>query len=80
MQGQDARERELVLLRNTRPLNVLGIPALSLPCGIADGLPVGMQLAAPPHSERFLLSAAARFEAHCTAFAAARSEIRARWG
>jgi aspartyl-tRNA(Asn)/glutamyl-tRNA(Gln) amidotransferase subunit A len=43
----DLRPRELLMLRNTRPFNVLGLTALSVPCGrTATGLPVGMQLIA----------------------------------
>ena len=35
--------------------NLGGCPALSLPCGVEDGLPVGLQLAARPGGERLLL-------------------------
>ncbi len=41
------RPVELVMLRNTRPFNVWGIPAISIPCGFTkDGMPIGLQLAA----------------------------------
>ena len=41
------RPAELMMLRNTRPFNVWGIPAISIPCGFTkDGLPIGLQLAA----------------------------------
>ena len=50
------RPRELVLLRNTRPFNVWGIPTVSIPCGLTKaGLPIGLQLAGPPRREGLLL-------------------------
>jgi aspartyl-tRNA(Asn)/glutamyl-tRNA(Gln) amidotransferase subunit A len=48
--------------RNTRPFNGLGWPAVSLPCGSADGLSVGLQLAARPGQDLDLLSAAEELE------------------
>jgi len=43
------RPTELVMLRNTRPFNVWGIPAISIPCGFTkDGMPIGLQLATAP--------------------------------
>jgi aspartyl-tRNA(Asn)/glutamyl-tRNA(Gln) amidotransferase subunit A len=39
------RPCELVLLRNTRPANVWGLPAISIPCGFTKaGLPIGLQI------------------------------------
>jgi aspartyl-tRNA(Asn)/glutamyl-tRNA(Gln) amidotransferase subunit A len=39
------RSRELIMLRNTRPFNVLGLPTISIPCGFSKGgLPIGMQI------------------------------------
>ena len=50
------RPRELVLLRNTRPFNVWGIPTISIPCGLTEsGLPIGLQLAGAPQREDLLL-------------------------
>lgn len=46
----------------TVPVNVAGLPALSLPAGYAEGLPVGMQLIAPAFNEGLLLCAARRYE------------------
>ena len=36
--------------------NLAGLPALSLPCGFADGLPVGLQLVSRPFTENLILS------------------------
>jgi aspartyl-tRNA(Asn)/glutamyl-tRNA(Gln) amidotransferase subunit A len=57
------RPRELLLLRNTRPFNVWGLPAISIPCGFtATGLPIGLQLAAKPWDETTLLRIAHAYE------------------
>ena len=42
--------------------NAAGIPALSLPCGFADGLPVGLQLLGRPFDEATLLRVAHAYE------------------
>ncbi|MFN2467760.1 MAG: Asp-tRNA(Asn)/Glu-tRNA(Gln) amidotransferase subunit GatA [Gaiellaceae bacterium] len=36
------------------PPNMAGLPGLSLPCGLSDGLPVGLQLVGPQFSENLL--------------------------
>jgi aspartyl-tRNA(Asn)/glutamyl-tRNA(Gln) amidotransferase subunit A len=46
----------------TVPMPLAGIPAISIPCGLADGLPVGFQLAGPAFSENRLLEAAYALE------------------
>jgi aspartyl-tRNA(Asn)/glutamyl-tRNA(Gln) amidotransferase subunit A len=46
----------------TVPMSLAGIPAISIPCGLSDGLPVGLQLAGPAFSESRLLDAAYAFE------------------
>jgi aspartyl-tRNA(Asn)/glutamyl-tRNA(Gln) amidotransferase subunit A len=46
----------------TVPMSLAGVPALSLPNGISDGLPTGFQLAGPPFSESRLLDAAFALE------------------
>jgi aspartyl-tRNA(Asn)/glutamyl-tRNA(Gln) amidotransferase subunit A len=49
--------------RLTRPFNVLGWPALAIPCGFSSaGLPVGLQLVGPPQQEDSLLQAGAALE------------------
>jgi len=47
----------------TIPADLAGIPAISVPCGEAHGLPVGLQLTAPAFEEERLLRAAHHFEA-----------------
>jgi len=42
--------------------NLAGLPAMSVPCGFVDGLPVGLQLIAPHLSEGRLLKAAHHFQ------------------
>lgn len=45
------------------PVNIAGVPALSLPCGkTKEGLPVGMQLIGPAFSEKLLYRAGYAFE------------------
>lgn len=46
----------------TIPVNLAGLPAISLPCGLAAGLPVGFQLIAPHLSEPKLLAVAYALE------------------
>jgi 2-dehydropantoate 2-reductase len=49
--------------RYTAPYNLAGTPAVSVPCGIAEGtLPAGLQLAAAVGNDALLLSVARRFE------------------
>jgi aspartyl-tRNA(Asn)/glutamyl-tRNA(Gln) amidotransferase subunit A len=46
----------------TVPMPLAGIPAISIPSGLSDGLPVGFQLAGPAFSEGKLLDAAYALE------------------
>ena len=41
----------------TIPPNMAGLPGLSIPCGLSDGLPVGLQLLGPQFSENLLFRA-----------------------
>ncbi len=45
------------LTQYTRPFNLTGYPALTVPCGFVEGLPVGLQLAAGPFEEATALRA-----------------------
>jgi len=42
--------------------NLVGVPAISVPCGTVDGLPVGLQIIADQHDDRALFAAAAAYE------------------
>jgi aspartyl-tRNA(Asn)/glutamyl-tRNA(Gln) amidotransferase subunit A len=46
----------------TVPISLAGLPAISIPCGLSDGLPVGFQLAGPAFSENKILDAAYALE------------------
>jgi len=46
----------------TVPANLAGIPGISLPCGLAGGLPVGLQLLGRPFDEATLLRLGAAYE------------------
>ncbi len=46
----------------TVPMSLAGVPAISIPAGLSDGLPVGFQIAGPPFSESAMLDAAHALE------------------
>ena len=57
------RPRELALLRNTRPMNVWGLPAISVPCGFTQsGLPIGLQIIGSHWGEAKVLQLAHAYE------------------
>ncbi len=47
----------------TIPVNLAGLPGLSIPAGFVEGLPVGLQLIGPKYSEETIYQVAAAFEA-----------------
>ena len=55
---QDVQAFSPKWIADTMMFNWLGLPALSIPCGFVDGLPVGLQLVGPPDSEPTLLQLA----------------------
>jgi aspartyl-tRNA(Asn)/glutamyl-tRNA(Gln) amidotransferase subunit A len=57
------RSKEQITLRNTRPFNVLGLPTISIPCGLTSaGLPIGLQITGAPGAEATVLGLAAAYE------------------
>jgi amidase len=65
--GKDATPQEITRrswepTRNTCPFNVTGHPAISLPCGMEDGRPIGMMLVGRHDDEATIYRAAAAFE------------------
>ena len=46
----------------TGPFNLLGLPALSVPCGLSDGLPLGLQIVTAPQTDARTLGIGAAFE------------------
>ncbi|NLL17712.1 MAG: Asp-tRNA(Asn)/Glu-tRNA(Gln) amidotransferase subunit GatA, partial [Clostridia bacterium] len=58
IQGLDAYRHDIC----TIPASLAGVPALSLPCGLANGLPVGVQLIGKPLGEPTLFQAAYALE------------------
>ena len=47
---------------NTCPINLAGVPSISVPCGFSDGLPIGLQIMGKPFDEPAVLRAAYTFE------------------
>ncbi|GMA57979.1 hypothetical protein GCM10025858_24820 [Alicyclobacillus sacchari] len=52
----------------TIPANLAGLPGASVPCGFADGLPIGLQILAKPFDEKSILRVAHAYE-HLRTFA-----------
>jgi aspartyl-tRNA(Asn)/glutamyl-tRNA(Gln) amidotransferase subunit A len=60
--GRDEDAR-IAATRLVRGINVLGLPALSIPCGLSGkGLPAGLQIVGPPFEEATILKVGAALE------------------
>jgi len=46
----------------TLPVNIAGLPGISVPCGLLDGLPTGLQIITPAFTEDLLLRIAYTYE------------------
>jgi len=53
---EDFADYLMRLARTAIPFSFVGFPAMTVPCGTVGGLPVGMQLVAPPGREDLLLA------------------------
>ncbi len=63
MAGRTKENVRIALLRLTRPGNLTGLPAITLPCGLTkDGLPTGLQLIGRHMDEKTVLRAAYAYE------------------
>ena len=63
MVGRVREDVRLALLRLTRPGNLTGLPAISLPCGFSKaGLPIGLQLIGREGEEATVLRTAYAYE------------------
>jgi aspartyl-tRNA(Asn)/glutamyl-tRNA(Gln) amidotransferase subunit A len=62
IEGKDAVEQAKLLTRFTAPFNLIGVPAISLPCGFADGLPIGLQIVGAAWNESKVLQAGYSYE------------------
>ena len=54
--------RALEMVNNTCPFDVTGHPAMSIPCGMSNGLPIGLQLIGKHYAESTIYRAAHAFE------------------
>jgi aspartyl-tRNA(Asn)/glutamyl-tRNA(Gln) amidotransferase subunit A len=60
----------------TLPVNISGLPGISVPCGLSEGLPVGLQVIANSYQERMMFRVAAAYE-RATPHHLARPEVKA---
>jgi aspartyl-tRNA(Asn)/glutamyl-tRNA(Gln) amidotransferase subunit A len=61
--GGREEDVRLATTRLVRAMNLLGLPALSMPCGLsADGLPMGLQIVGPAFHEALILRVGAALE------------------
>ncbi|OUS34608.1 amidase [Rhodobacterales bacterium 56_14_T64] len=55
-------QRAFEMIGNTAPFSSTGFPVMSVPCGLSEGLPIGMSLVAPHYGEMVIYQAAHAFE------------------
>jgi amidase len=59
---EDYVARALEMISNTAPFDITHHPAMSVPCGMVDGLPVGLMLVGRMFEESTIYRAAHAFE------------------
>jgi amidase len=59
---QEITRRSWEAIRNTSPFNATGHPAISIPCGLGDGRPIGLMLVGRHFDEATIYRAASAFE------------------
>lgn len=59
---EEVVQRALEMITNTEPFDISHHPAMAVPCGMSDGLPVSMMLVGTHWDEPTLCRAAAAFE------------------
>ena len=57
-------QRAFEMLPNTAPFDITGHPAMAIPCGMSEGLPISMMLVGKSFDESTIYAAAAAFEKH----------------
>ncbi|MBT3322114.1 MAG: Asp-tRNA(Asn)/Glu-tRNA(Gln) amidotransferase subunit GatA [Anaerolineae bacterium] len=63
IEGKDAVEQAKLLTRFTAPFNLMGVPALSVPCGFTkQGLPIALQIVGEKWNEKGVLEAGYAYE------------------
>ena len=62
-------------LHNTSPFDVTGNPALSVPCGMSDGLPIGMMLVGRHFDDATVLRAGHAYQASAGPLEQVREEV-----
>jgi aspartyl-tRNA(Asn)/glutamyl-tRNA(Gln) amidotransferase subunit A len=59
----DAKSFDTLGLQNTSPFDILGLPTISVPCGVtSSGLPIGLQISSAPFAEATVLALAHAYE------------------
>ena len=62
VQIDEAEDITQAYMRLSVPANLAGLPALSVPCGFQDGLPIGLQIMGKPFEEQMVLRAGYAYE------------------